>query len=73
MGNVSAGVPQGAVLGPLSFLIYINDLSSEVTHCNIRFFADDTCLFIEVDNREESVAKINADLEQINKWSKNGL
>ena len=34
----------------MSFLIYINDLSSEVTHCNIRFFADDTCLFIEVDN-----------------------
>ena len=72
-GDVSAGVPQGAVLGPLSFLIYINDLSSEVTHCNIRFFADDTCLFIEVDNREESVAKINADLEQINKWSKKWL
>ena len=72
-GDVSAGVPQGAVLGPLSFLIYINDLSSEVTHCNIRFFAEDTCLFIEVDNREESVAKINADLEQINKWSKKWL
>ena len=71
-GDISAGVPQGAVLGPSSFLIYINDLSSEVTHCNIRFFADDTCLFI-VDDREESVAKINADLEQINKWSKKWL
>ena len=44
-GDVSAGVPQGAVLGPLSFLIYINDLSSEVTHCNIRFFADDMSFY----------------------------
>ncbi len=38
------------VLGPLLFLLYINDLTAVIAHCNIRLFADDTCLFIEVDN-----------------------
>ena len=42
--NVEAGVPQGSTLGPLLFLVYINDLSTVTTH-PIRLFADDTCLF----------------------------
>ena len=40
-----------------------------MANCNIRLFADDTCLFIEVDNRKQAAAKLNEDLKIIQKWS----
>ena len=42
--TVASGVPEGSVLGPLLFLIYINDLEGNIKS-NIKFFADDTMLF----------------------------
>jgi hypothetical protein len=72
-GRISAGVPQGSVLGPLLFLLYINDLVHEVRHCNIRFFADDTCLFIDIEDRIASANCANEDLERIRKWSEKWL
>ena len=47
--NVEAGVPQGSILGPLFFLICINDLSDGLTS-NTKLFADDTSLFSVVQN-----------------------
>lgn len=67
--NVTAGVPQGSVLGPILFLLYINDVVGVVRHCDIRLFADDTCLFIEVDNRENTALLIDEDLSSIHNWS----
>lgn len=71
--EIKAGVPQGSVLGPTLFLIFINDIIYVVRHCKIRMFADDTCLIIEVDNREETADLINEDLEAIDAWSKQWL
>ena len=70
---LTAGVPQGSVLGPLLFLLYINDMTLAVRHSNIRLFADDTCLFIEVDNRTETAVLINEDLLAISNWAKQWL
>ena len=62
--NVLAGVPQGSVLGPLLFLIYINDLSDGLTSiCKI--FADDTSLFSKAINKEKSEIEPNKDLNLI--------
>ena len=47
--EIESGVPQGSVLGPLLFLIYINDLERNIKS-NIRFFADDTMLFSVVND-----------------------
>ena len=72
-GNIEAGVPQGSVLGPLLFLIFMNDITFVTQFCKIRLFADDTCLFIEVDNPDLGTQQLNTDLESINDWAKKWL
>ena len=67
-GLIEAGVPQGSVLGPLLFLIYINDLENDIKS-NVKFFADHTSLFSIVTNPALSASELNSDLKIIEKWA----
>ena len=65
---IESEVPQGSVLGPLLFLIYINDLERNIKS-KIKFFADDAMLFSIVKVPTTSVADLNHDLDLICQWA----
>ena len=66
--EIQSGVPQGSVLGPLLFLIYINDLTHGISS-NIKLFADDASLFIKVKDAKVAHETILSDLEKITNWA----
>lgn len=70
--SISAGVPQGSVLGPLLFIIYINDIAERlISLC--RLFADDTSFSCADRDAFQIETVINHDLEKLNEWSKKWL
>ena len=67
IGPVISGVPQGSVLGPLLFLIFINDLESGL-HSRVRLFADDTILYAPIDSPDDAV-HLQEDLLKLEAWA----
>ena len=59
---VSIGVAQGSILGPLLFVIYMNDLPDVLEHCSVTLYADNTVLSFKIE------LKLNSDLNSVKNW-----
>ena len=70
--SIFAGVPQGSVLGPLLFLVYINDIAKPLLSFT-RLFADDSSLFYAAANIADIAGIINHDLQLLSNWAKQWL
>lgn len=69
--SVSCGVPQGSVLGPLLFSIYLSGISSCFQHCSYHLYADDLQVYLSssIDDFSHAVDKLNSDLQAVKRWS----
>ena len=66
--SITCGVPQGSVLGPLFFLLFINDLPNCCPSGKVRIFADDTNVFFHCDNIEELIKVSKIIMNQLHSW-----
>ena len=65
---ITCGVPQGSLLGPLLFIMYINDLVECVKTCQVQLYADDTVLYFSHPSTQNIELALNSDLENVYSW-----
>ena len=67
---ITCGVPQGSVLGPLFFLVYINDLQNALVDCRVQLYADDSVIYQSGVNGDEAKDKLQTSLNEFCTWCK---
>ena len=71
---IVSGVPQGSILGPLLFVLFVNEMPSVVSRCNVMMYADDTVMIFSSNSAEEIEDVLNQELNTLYAWlSTNGL
>ena len=68
--NITTGVPQGSILGPLLFIIYINDITYANELLHLIIYADDTTIYSTLNTLQTNNININDELQKISEWLK---
>ena len=68
--DIICGVPQGSILGPLLFILYVNDVTNTSNVLDFIMFADDTTILYSHENIESKINLINKELEEVSNWFK---
>ena len=66
--DIELGVPQGSILGPLLFMIYVNDLPDVLNKCTVNPYADDSMIYFSHKNPQEVKEVLESDLEAMAVW-----